>query len=156
MEEFVSLLMIVFGVLQIILFFKIWGATNDIDKLKSTICDKTHSVDRDRYLRKMHLLNKINEAEDFLNERCSEEIITIYDECTRNANVENEVWYNGSLLPINKVFEYKKNDVLNNYEPYYQLFDLKIPTKFIEININTLQKFGGNYIDYSVSIDSEE
>ena len=146
MEEFVSLLMIVFGVLQIILFFKIWGATNDIDKLKSTLCDKTHSVDRDRYLRKMHLLNKINEAEDFLNERCSEEIITIYDECTRNANIENEVWYNGSLLPINKVFEYKKNDVAEGskcavlFEEGLEVFELRLLAE--QILVRNVSDFG--------------
>ena len=67
MEGFVLFLMIVFGILQIILFFKIWGATNDIDKLKSTICDKTHSVDRDKYIRKMYLLNKSNEGKEPLD-----------------------------------------------------------------------------------------
>ena len=30
----VSIILIVFGVLQIILFFKLWGMTNDIRKLK--------------------------------------------------------------------------------------------------------------------------
>lgn len=31
---FVSIVIIVFGVLQIILFFKIWGMTNNIKELK--------------------------------------------------------------------------------------------------------------------------
>lgn len=33
--SFFSIIMIVFGVLQIILFFKIWGMTNDIRALKN-------------------------------------------------------------------------------------------------------------------------
>ena len=35
MIEIVGIVLIVFGVLQIILFFKIWGMTNDIRELKS-------------------------------------------------------------------------------------------------------------------------
>ncbi|MFV0587485.1 hypothetical protein [Bacteroides reticulotermitis] len=32
-----AIIIIVFGILQIILFFKIWGMTNDVKKLKNTI-----------------------------------------------------------------------------------------------------------------------
>ena len=39
MEVFVSLIIIVFGVLQIILFFKLWGMTNDVRKLTEHFCD---------------------------------------------------------------------------------------------------------------------
>ena len=37
MEIFVSLVIIVFGVLQIILFFKLWGMTNDVSEMKYII-----------------------------------------------------------------------------------------------------------------------
>ena len=33
---FVSIVIIVFGILQIILFFKLWGMTNDVKKIKSS------------------------------------------------------------------------------------------------------------------------
>lgn len=33
----VSIVIIVFGILQIILFFKIWGMTNDIKEIKNLI-----------------------------------------------------------------------------------------------------------------------
>ena len=38
MIEFLSLILIIFGVLQIILFFKIWGMTNDVKELKNHFC----------------------------------------------------------------------------------------------------------------------
>lgn len=38
MELFVSLIIIVFGILQIVLFFKLWGMTNDIRRLTEHIC----------------------------------------------------------------------------------------------------------------------
>jgi len=34
MYEFLSVILIVFGILQIILFFKVWGMTNDVKKIK--------------------------------------------------------------------------------------------------------------------------
>lgn len=37
MLEFLSIVMLIFGILQIILFFKIWGMTNDISKIRSII-----------------------------------------------------------------------------------------------------------------------
>lgn len=38
MEAFVYLIIIVFGILQIILFFKLWGMTNDVKTLKNHFC----------------------------------------------------------------------------------------------------------------------
>lgn len=35
MLTFVGIIIIVFGILQIILFFKVWGMTNDIKKIKN-------------------------------------------------------------------------------------------------------------------------
>lgn len=37
MMEFLSIVMLVFGILQIILFFKIWGMTNDVSAIESKI-----------------------------------------------------------------------------------------------------------------------
>lgn len=34
MYEFLSIILIVFGILQIVLFFKVWGMTNDVKKIK--------------------------------------------------------------------------------------------------------------------------
>lgn len=37
MIELLSIVMLVFGILQIILFFKIWGMTNDISRIRRVI-----------------------------------------------------------------------------------------------------------------------
>lgn len=36
--------MLIFGILQIILFFKLWGMTNDVKRLCATICYKEEIV----------------------------------------------------------------------------------------------------------------
>lgn len=41
----VSIILIVFGVLQIILFFKLWGMTNDVRKIKVHITPKDDNLD---------------------------------------------------------------------------------------------------------------
>lgn len=41
MLTFTGLVVIVFGILQIILFFKIWGMTNDIREIKNKYLGKT-------------------------------------------------------------------------------------------------------------------
>lgn len=43
MESIVWIIIIVFGILQIILFFKIWGMTNDIEKIRDKYC-RTETV----------------------------------------------------------------------------------------------------------------
>ena len=37
MTLFVSIVIIVFGILQIILFFKLWGMTNDVKKIRKSL-----------------------------------------------------------------------------------------------------------------------
>lgn len=41
---FVSIVIIVFGVLQFILFFKIWGMTNNIKELKNLYSENSKSL----------------------------------------------------------------------------------------------------------------
>jgi len=40
---FTGLIIIVFGVLQIILFFKLWGMTNDIKDIRNKYLEENHS-----------------------------------------------------------------------------------------------------------------
>ena len=37
METFMAIVFLVFGILQIILFFKIWGMTNNVKKIKNKL-----------------------------------------------------------------------------------------------------------------------
>lgn len=37
METFMAIVFLVFGILQIILFFKVWGMTNDVKKIKNKL-----------------------------------------------------------------------------------------------------------------------
>lgn len=43
MEQVLAIIFIVFGVLQIILFFKIWGMTNDVSKIKEAFLRESNN-----------------------------------------------------------------------------------------------------------------
>lgn len=42
--NFISIIFIVFGILQIILFFKMWGMTNDVKELKNLYTDRSKEL----------------------------------------------------------------------------------------------------------------
>lgn len=44
MTEFVTIILFIFGVLQIILFFKIWGMTNDVKRLANKFCSNDNNL----------------------------------------------------------------------------------------------------------------
>lgn len=44
METIISIILLVFGILQIILFFKIWGMTNDVENIYKLLESKCREV----------------------------------------------------------------------------------------------------------------
>ena len=63
MMEFLSIVLLVFGVLQIILFFKLWGLTNVVRSLKDKYTARNKELEYyiksiNEYLRKIEASNK--------------------------------------------------------------------------------------------------
>lgn len=58
MFSFVGIIIIVFGILQIILFFKMWGMTNDVDNINS----KLHESKDENKEYELLMINGKNEA----------------------------------------------------------------------------------------------
>ena len=77
MEVLIILLAIVVSVLNVILFFKVWGMTNNVKELKKTVCNGNVSRE-DIWL---FVLNETHTDEDvgrFLSENFLREGITLY------------------------------------------------------------------------------
>ncbi len=55
MEVLVTLIIIVFGVLQIILFFKLWGMTNDVSALRKKLAPATDEPQKQQNLLGMYV-----------------------------------------------------------------------------------------------------
>lgn len=56
MEIITTIILIVFAILQIILFFKIWGMTNDVAELKYYFLNKTRFDDKSKLTHELDLL----------------------------------------------------------------------------------------------------
>ena len=66
---FIGIVMIIGGILEVILFFKIWGMTNDIRALKKDYCNNTSDISNDDFiedLRKNIILGNIEKVKKVL------------------------------------------------------------------------------------------
>lgn len=74
MEIFVGIICVVFGILQIILFFKIWGMTGNVEKLAKKICyPETLQLDSPLYIvAKYQTLGQPEKAIEYLCQRLDE------------------------------------------------------------------------------------
>ncbi len=81
MNELVSIILIVFGILQIILFFKIWGMTNDTDQIKRML----NLRNRLSFFHKLPPKCKDTKGNVYFVRGFHEDIIL----CSRNKNDEN-------------------------------------------------------------------
>lgn len=64
--KFLMLLMIAWGILEIILFFKIWGMTNDVRKLTKQFCKETKTARPETMVKPEY--NPINPSEYVLGD----------------------------------------------------------------------------------------
>lgn len=81
MNELITILLIIFGVLQIILFFKVWGMTNDAEKIKRMI----NLRNRLSFFNRLPPKCKDYSGEVYYVRGISEDSIL----CARNENDEN-------------------------------------------------------------------
>lgn len=124
MIDFLTIILLVFGVLQIILFFKVWGMTNDVNKITSKLqCEKdnTWNVRRallygDKELAKKELMN------------C---IISDFEKFGDGGYGFNQV-----------------EDIIAKYEPAFNQLEMEIPENLRNIksyaDIKDIIKFGTN------------
>lgn len=94
MLEFISIIMLIFGVLQIILFFKIWGMTNDVRELRNFIVSRNFPSNAPT-LPTQEISSSSNEKRD-----------ETYDERIETLNVGDEVILksSGQRVEITKVW----------------------------------------------------
>lgn len=124
MIDFLTIVLLIFGILQIILFFKMWGMTNDVTKItKKLQCDKdkTWNVRRallygDKDLAKKELMDCI--ISDF------------------------ELFGDGGY-GFNSA-----EDIISKYTPAFKQLNMEIPENLKKIksysDIRSIIKFGGN------------
>ena len=117
---FLAIVQIVMGVLSLILFFKIWGMTNDVRKLRDNIC--TSGLKGEQLSKKMLILKytgKIDEAKRLLDENLENEVFAQL--CTKG----NDIGYTKSQV----------EEIIKKYENYYKSLDCEMPAEIKNINV---------------------
>lgn len=139
MYEFLSIILIVFGVLQIILFFKMWGMTNDVDKIKNKLLSSNddNKVIIDAQIKALD--GKVKEAFDLYKQAFFLNVIELYNQTIEQYGGEddlsnkekNDYWETQFsrtakyfIKKVNKLGEYKLDvDKYNTYEKVHSFIN---------------------------------
>jgi hypothetical protein len=124
MIEFVSIVMIVFGILQIILFFKLWGMTNDVKKLRNKFA---YTDDFNFEVRKSLALGEKAKAKGLIINSFFEAVHKQIVNATYDTDVDNSKFsqYKNELeKELNKIGEKMPDELknINSYEDFQNLF----------------------------------
>lgn len=94
MYEFLSIVLIIFGVLQIILFFKMWGMTNDTKKIKNIA--QANGYPDDVYPPKIEFaLGNTEKAKEMVNREFVCEVYKLYLEVSASSTSEEREYLGG-------------------------------------------------------------
>ena len=120
----IKIALIVIGVLQLILFFKIWIMTNDVKVLKNKFDSSGLSKGKlAKEIIELKYTGKIDEAKKILDE-----------------NLESEVFEQLFLLNFsNESVKDEVSKVINRYEEFYKILNCEMPKELKGININNVR-----------------
>lgn len=94
MTEFLSIILFIFGVLQIILFFKIWGMTNNVIKIKEKLEAQPETEDQLIIEAQIHALNGEKEkAFDLFEKAFHKNIIELFNMTIKKYGDEDNMDY---------------------------------------------------------------
>ena len=122
MEAIVWIIIIVFGILQIILFFKIWGMTNDIEKIRAKYC-RTETVKIEGIkpaVVKMKNLGQKKEALEFLDNMMQKRLDGLFAELqTSDTPIEelDKHWGN-YVRGYTKLYVYLGEEIPEGYKNF--------------------------------------
>jgi len=109
---FVGIVIIVFGILQIILFFKLWGMTNDVSKLRDLFTPKISYFE----IRKCIIVEDTAKAKEIMISSFFKKISTgNYEFLTAKKELEE------NLKKINEEIPEKLKNI-NSYSEFNDLF----------------------------------
>lgn len=126
MYEFISFIIIVFAILQIILFFKIWGATNNIQRIKNKLFGDYFYYPHRQSTLHMYLSSGKEAALEYLNKLMADMAIHTLSISTKGESQFKEIWQNN----------------LKRMETIYNELGEQIPDKFKNLSYGNIQRWG--------------
>ena len=121
-ETIIAVILIAWGVLEIILFFKIWGMTNNVKKLKKDkALDIIDAIDKARYL---YFIGDVDGAYDMLNIALYIQLKKVY------VSVVGD-----------EAYQEKKNKAIEVFTRYYQGIGREIPERLLNTTEDDFEVF---------------
>lgn len=127
MDFLIYLFYFVFGILCFIMFFKIWGMTNDIDKIYKKVCSSRYD-DVNRKFADFYLCGEYDEAYKLLNHYLSNEINRRFGILSRNDD------------HFKKTYEEQIANLVNKYSSKYQMIGKEIPENIKNVTYDSYIK----------------
>ena len=136
---FYGIVFLIFAVLQIILFFKVWGMTDDVKKLKQKFVE-TEKPDTNEYISHkvmlLHLEGKDDEAFEFLNHNLYNRLTSCIRHISQLIKTDSYTIRNGKCYGDYEEVEYNlsnwfgknKKEEIESLEVYYHKIGKEIPS----------------------------
>lgn len=117
MYLFLSVILTIFGILQIILFFKLWGMTNDVRRISEKIgAQPTETYSQlEKHVWQLLLENRKEDAVKLLNKNMVKDMIQ-------------------EILMKEKGLSSHPDKIKNNYRKYYEKLGVPFPEQVEKIN----------------------
>ncbi len=136
--EFISFFLAIWGAVEIILFFKVWKMTNDVEKLKNKFVEGFNNEENDTFVdmdinsavRELYYLNKKEEAYELLNTYLYH-IITYFARCDVNKRIDgidysyvkgtiysSDEWINNCYREVLLLYKALGRDIPKNLSPF--------------------------------------
>lgn len=130
---FLSIIFFVWGILNIILFFKLWRATNDINMIKNKYCVVADDLTTE--VLKLKLAGKDKEAFELLNSELIRIVIKDYTE------IGNKYYYD-TEDSVSEKFKEMFDERIKEFNPLYKAINKTIPEEITQLTYSQIMQFG--------------
>lgn len=147
MTIFLSLIIIVFCILQIILFFKIWGMTNNVNTISefvySIACAQEELSDKQKETKmdNTKLFATINadkkNADVILRTHIVNEFIAIIKSIEKQIEGNIKINYNGEYITPNAYVEMQYKSVKDKYSKFYKAIGKELPQDIASLSVES-------------------
>lgn len=115
MYEFLSIVLLIFGVLQIMLFFKMWGMTNDIKKIKNKYLKEGYPSGSSPAKIEFIIGNK-EKAKEMAYKEFISEVYKLYVDISKNRIMSEEQEYLKEFEKLERKFRESYGDVSSSIQ----------------------------------------
>lgn len=138
-----NVLAILWALLNIILFFKLWNATNNIETVKDSIDIIKEIIIKTGISKSPRLLYAMNKPEDVylqLNIQLFTELHLLAVNCSKKYGEEE----------AESLFDKEREELVTDYEKSYKMINKEIPQYFKTTTLQQMQKINFLSTDYGI------